>query len=158
MRQAQKVVQRWQPWWHTPEAAALRLTERGTAPLTPLAPGAAASASAAAQQASPAEAAPAAQGAARNQQQLEALDAVEEAPAVLPDPPWAPLPPLPRTAGHSSSPLIRHVPCQSTNLASSAANGVVKMPARKLSPVLPGNELARCTFERKKIRFSSFFQ
>lgn len=31
--QAQKVVQRWKPWWQTKQAAALQLTNNGTAPL-----------------------------------------------------------------------------------------------------------------------------
>lgn len=35
--QAHQLVERWQPWWYSPEACALRLTARGTRPVKPLA-------------------------------------------------------------------------------------------------------------------------
>ena len=35
--QASQLVERWQPWWHLPEAGRLHLTPHGTQPVRPLA-------------------------------------------------------------------------------------------------------------------------
>ena len=35
--QASQLVERWQPWWHLPEAGTLHLTPHGTRPVRPLA-------------------------------------------------------------------------------------------------------------------------
>lgn len=124
--QAQKVLKRWQPWWHTPEAAALRLTEHGTAPLAVLndrdrlgREATAVQSSAPLSTESAAKSGPGAGPPAPNApsttlthglkaESLEASEAstTDERP-ILPDPPDVPVPKLPPTASCKPSPLIR---------------------------------------------------